>query len=967
LKGIKLSLLSYTGIAFTLFLLLSTGTLIGVSYYRMADYAFESASKQFDASIESEVKNLRAQFKPAGYRLKYITSRKEWQNFEVYQPSSRLIKELANYLMIDELADAIYIGFKSGNFVSVDQIKSQKERVNLKAPKDAIYLVKLMQHQNEGENQFKMIFLDRLLNQIGEPLSLSTPFQIFDRPWYQQGLISPAASIVAPYQTFDRDNKIMTLVQSSVDEGVVAGVDINMTVLSNQLKASYFDSNTVQALLSKNNKLLAYQKLGVLFPHSNANKSQFFTEKSKKALDEFVAQNLDKYGLSCIFFENEKWLGKVVSINHLRGVSVKLFVAMPEDDILASSNFALIENMQISLLIVLAFVPLSWLFSRGLMRPIQRVALQTQNIAGLKLEQVNNERSHITELAALEDSVFDMRHSLHHFFGLLEVLAKEKDLMVLLEKVSAKSCVMLKADASFIFLTDASQDHLLNPLVAWSNGHILDIDNFTEIDIKKHQQSKIDKFMLREVQFVPLNAELKAALEAAKVYPENSKINALLLPLVDRNNQTIGLLGFSFSHEMNEMALEKNKGIATALSEFVSLAIEGDKLFENQKQLMKSFIQLIAGAIDTKSPYTGAHCQRVPELTMMLAQAASKSDKEQLKNFSLSNEQWDELKIAAWLHDCGKVTTPEDVVDKATKLEAIYNRIHEVRMRFEVLRRDAEISSLNSIVEGGDKQQAQAYLEKEVLALEKDFAFIAQCNIGGEVIDPEAVERIDKISKRTWLRYFDDTLGLSLAEIGRRNTQQPELPSQEFLLSDKAEHRIPHIANKLELDSHLRFNMKRPEYRYNLGELHNLVIARGTINEEERYIINHHIVETINMLEQLPFPDNLKRVPDIAGSHHEQLNGKGYPQGLKGEEISIEARILSIADVFEALTASDRPYKSAKSLSQSIAILDYMRQQNHIDGELFELFLTSGVYLTYAKKFLKPEQIDDVNIALYLK
>lgn len=216
-------------------------------------------------------------------------------------------------------------------------------------------------------------------------------------------------------------------------------------------------------------------------------------------------------------------------------------------------------------------------------------------------------------------------------------------------------------------------------------------------------------------------------------------------------------------------------------------------------------------------------------------------------------------------------------------------------------------------------------------------------------------------------RYFDDTLGLSQAELDRRNKPSSGLPFKEFLLSDKAEHRIPHIANKLELDSHLRFNMKRPEHRYNLGELHNLVIARGTINEEERYIINHHIVETINMLEQLPFPDNLKRVPEIAGSHHEQINGKGYPQGLKGDEISIESRILSIADIFEALTASDRPYKSAKSLSQSIAILDYMRQQKHIDSDLFELFLSSGVYLTYAQKFLKPEQIDDVNIALYLK
>ena len=965
MKGIKLSLLSYTSIAFTVFLLLSAGTLIGVSYYRMADYAFESASKQFDLSIAREVTNLRTQFKPAGYRLKYIAERKQWHNFSEYHADSRLIRELANYLTIDGLADAIYIGFKSGNFISVEQISYQQHLYNFAVPEGTKFIVKRMQQQDTG-NYFKFNFLNAALNVIGKSIQINTAYQIYDRPWYKNGLSSRTATLVAPYKMFDDKAKVMTLAQGNADGTVVAGIDINMTALSNQFKVDG-NENSLHALFSKNNRLLAYHTLGVLVAHSDDLNSRGIDEKHQKELNTFIAQNLDKPGLSSLFFDNQKWFGKVVSINHLQGVSVKLFVAMPETDILASSHFALVENLQLSVLIVLIFIPFSWLFSKGLIAPIHRVALQTKNIAGLKLKSVNSKRSSITELAELEDNVFDMRHSLIHFFALLEVLAKEKYLMVLLEKVSVKSCAMLNADASFIFLPDENQANILNPLAASSNGNAIDIKHFTEIDLNKHQQEKVANFKLGKVQFMALNLELKAALESAKVYPKNSKINALMLPLVDRNNQVLGLLGFSFGNTLTATALDKNKGIASALSEFVSLAIEGDKLFENQKQLMKSFIKLIAGAIDTKSPYTGAHCQRVPELTMMLAQAASETESGLLSSFNLSKEQWDELKIAAWLHDCGKVTTPEDVVDKATKLEAIYNRIHEVRMRFEVLRRDAQISTLNAIIEGKDKQEAQTYLEKEVLALEKDFAFIAQCNIGGEVIDPEAVERIEQISKRTWLRYFDDTLGLSQAELARRNKRSVALPHKEFLLSDKAEHCIPHIANKLELDSHLRFNMKRPEFRYNLGELHNLVIARGTINEEERYIINHHIVETINMLEQLPFPDNLKRVPEIAGSHHEQINGKGYPLGLKGNEISIEARILSIADIFEALTASDRPYKSAKSLSQSVAILDFMRQQNHIDSDLFELFLSSGIYLTYARKFLKPEQIDDVNIALYLK
>jgi len=188
----------------------------------------------------------------------------------------------------------------------------------------------------------------------------------------------------------------------------------------------------------------------------------------------------------------------------------------------------------------------------------------------------------------------------------------------------------------------------------------------------------------------------------------------------------------------------------------------------------------------------------------------------------------------------------------------------------------------------------------------------------------------------------------------------------EPLLSDRAEHMIAHIDNSLELEAHLRFNMKRPLQRNNLGELHNLMIQRGTINAEERYVINHHVIQTITMLEQLPLPPHLSRVPEIAGGHHEQLNGRGYPRGNQEEEISLEARILAIADVFEALTASDRPYKTAKSLSQSIKILSFMSKDKHIDSDLFKLFLSSGIYLDYAHKYLKPEQIDHVDISEYL-
>jgi HD-GYP domain-containing protein (c-di-GMP phosphodiesterase class II) len=160
--------------------------------------------------------------------------------------------------------------------------------------------------------------------------------------------------------------------------------------------------------------------------------------------------------------------------------------------------------------------------------------------------------------------------------------------------------------------------------------------------------------------------------------------------------------------------------------------------------------------------------------------------------------------------------------------------------------------------------------------------------------------------------------------------------------------------------------MEVPEYERNLGELYNLSVTKGTLTIEERYKINEHIIMTIKMLENIPFTRNLRKVPEYAGGHHETMIGTGYPRKLSKEQLSIPARIMAIADIFEALTAADRPYKKAKTLSESIRIMAFMKKDKHIDADLFDIFLTSGVYKEYAKKFLLEEQIDEVDISQYL-
>ena len=161
--------------------------------------------------------------------------------------------------------------------------------------------------------------------------------------------------------------------------------------------------------------------------------------------------------------------------------------------------------------------------------------------------------------------------------------------------------------------------------------------------------------------------------------------------------------------------------------------------------------------------------------------------------------------------------------------------------------------------------------------------------------------------------------------------------------------------------------MDIPEHLYNHGELYNLAIRKGTLTDEERFKINEHITQTIIMLNKLPFPDYLAHVPEFAGAHHETMIGTGYPKRLNKDEMSTPARVMAIADIFEALTAADRPYKKAKTLSAALRIMSFMRNDQHIDAELFDLFLTSGVYMQYAEEFLAPGQIDDVNIADFLQ
>jgi hypothetical protein len=297
-------------------------------------------------------------------------------------------------------------------------------------------------------------------------------------------------------------------------------------------------------------------------------------------------------------------------------------------------------------------------------------------------------------------------------------------------------------------------------------------------------------------------------------------------------------------------------------------------------------------------------------------------------------------------------------------------------MRFELLKQQAETDYWKAIANGALQEDQLKVLEQNLSELDEEFAFVAECNLGGESMTEEQLARLDQIAKRTWKRTLDDQLGLSWSEKERFNTQQnitepnekpsnskePILPVMEPLLADKPEHKIQWDNGFNPADMwQEEFVLKPGEVKYNQGELHNLKVRRGTLNDEERFMINDHIIQTFTMLNKLPYPSYLKNIPDIASGHHERIDGKGYPRGLSEDQLPLPSRAMAIADVFEALTSSDRPYKKGKHLDESLNIMTDMATSGHIDPKLYLLFLENKIYDKYAERFLETNQQSEVD------
>lgn len=497
-------------------------------------------------------------------------------------------------------------------------------------------------------------------------------------------------------------------------------------------------------------------------------------------------------------------------------------------------------------------------------------------------------------------------------------LSSERDIRALLEQILEAAQSFANADGGTLYLVDGKRlrfEVIRNETLGYRMGGRSGVSiNFPTVPLYDDEGNPILSTVVAHAATSGRTVNIPDAYTAegydfagTRAFDEKNGYRSqsfLTVPMKNHGGAVIGMLQLinARSPDGSVRAFDgADQQLVESLASQASIALSNRQLVEQMENLFESLINLINSAIDEKSPYTGGHCERVPVLTMMLAEAAERTREGPLAEFRMNERDRYELKIAGLLHDCGKITTPVHVVDKATKLETLFDRIHLLEARWEVFYRDLEIARLKGEIDDA------TYAERRV-QLEKDFEMIRRSNVGGEFFEDAKVERVQEIARGRWTTAHGE--------------ERPALSEDE---------------------------------------VENLCIRRGTLTKKERDIINHHIVVTIDMLEALPWPQHLTRVPEFAGGHHERMDGKGYPKGLTREQMSVQARVMGIADIFEALTAADRPYKSGKTLSEALSILGRMKMDHHIDEDLFEVFLRERVYLRYAKRFLPPEQIDRIN------
>ncbi|MFC4278434.1 HD domain-containing phosphohydrolase [Achromobacter aloeverae] len=867
------------------------------------------------------------------------------------------IERLSILLRSSPFLSAFYVGYDDGGFVLLRRLTSPAARQALAAPDNASYFLEIVQGA-----RMELSFLDHELKTIGRADAPATPFDPRLRDWYQAAKKASTSIITDPYWFFVTNERGVTVARSLDSGAGVVGADLGLADLSQALRQMKDTPSAALLLLNERNEIVASS---IPFEQGSAGARASWPSPSigpdMLAFASAAADGHAKVGT--INHQGANWVIRSAPLQS-GPWTFRIVKATPSNEMLAGARDLVSVLLWLGVAVAVIAMAVVRIASRSISQPLAQLARDAEHIQRFQFTPAPTEaHTSVREIKSLSQSIGKASATIQRFIEIGHALASERDPVRLMRRLLLETIRVADAEGGVLLMTeddgatlsvitrDAAPDDTGARAIA---RH--DIDDQV---LRALAGQTVTHFDRDDRALPPFLAGLvnPAPLEQARMF------RYWVVPLRNHSDAVIGALVLA-ARVQTGAAPDASLELVRALAGTAAMTLEMTLLLKDRKSLLDAVIRMIANSIDAKSPYTSGHCHRVPMLTAALVEAASRSGSAPFADFNPTEDEWEAIRVASWLHDCGKLVTAEYIVDKATKLETIHDRIHEIRMRFELLKADAWTAYWRGVAEGGDAQALAGVRDATLAELDSDYAFVAACNEGGEAMAEEHIQRLHAIGDRAWTRTLDDRIGISRDEKSRKDlTPAPPLPTREKLLDDRPDHLIAHHDSLLtELGAKAGFTMQRPEHRLNLGERYNLSIGRGTLTTEERYLINQHIKHTIVMLEDLPLTGTMRHVPEYAGGHHEKMDGTGYPRGLRRDDMSVVARIMAIADVFEALTAADRPYKQGKKLSEAIRIMGAMKRDRHLDPDLLDLFLTSEVWREYAKQYMSPDQIDEPDI-----
>ena len=896
-----------------------------------------------------------------------------------------------------------YVGFDDGHFYMVIATRGNKQLLEIyKTPQNTMYIDRTILKQ-KGSLIQRWRYFDKDLNFLSQKIDTQFDYDPRKRPWYKLALEQQNPVFTPPYIFSSSRLPGITCAKVLSNNAGVVGIDFSLAQLSELLSRQRVSDTGFLWVIDNSGRLVSFP--GVKWEEQI--KGELKLPDAKQSTNQIIRSIAEKLDSGEIKVTNKPFFIDIGEKEYLatltkttqKGLDIIIALTVPYDEIPGYITVMNARNIILSLISLIFIIPLAVFLSRRATNPISQIIEETDKIQKFDFSESKPIISNIKEVQRLihainvtkstikknTDDLIDAQNKLEMLLKASLSLSAEKNIARLITLIFEFAKELSNANGGVLYLKD--KDILEVELISIQSGSIV-LGGLSENPVPRVMiNPKMMPFLSQNTvlywacnafnkhDVVFCNTQQSLFPTGLKEEPTDYIINnSINVPITNAQGQILGIMQLFNSIQKGTNELTSEYDIETikflkSLASQAGISLYNRNLIKSLNDLFNALIQVIATSIDAKSQYTSGHCERVPKISLMIAEALHDSQDEKFKDFNMdSEEKWDELRIASWLHDCGKVISAEYVVDKATKLETIYNRIHEIRTRFEVIRRDLEIEYYKSLLQSGDDIEAlNEELQRNIKKLEEDFAFVASCNIGVEFMSDEHKERLKKIAELTWKRHFSDRLGISNEEMALKNKEpEPSLPVNENLLSDKPEHIIPRTRPYADLTDINGNPIKVPKYEFNRGELYNLMINRGTLTEEERFKINEHVIMTYEMLSKIPFPEQLSKVIDIASSHHETLVGTGYPFKKSQEHLSVQSRILAIADIFEALTSRDRPYRKAKTLSEALKILTFMIKDGHIDADIFDIFLKSGACMKYAEQYLLPEQIDVTDISVFL-